>query len=210
MNSLIDSLVDDLEPVRPLDPRLPMAMIVALTGLIALAVGALLGVRDDLLGGEPEAIFLLRSGVLALIGAATLVAVISADRPGVGTHRDGWRWALAFGAIFPLSMVVLAIVNGGVPTGVFTAPSARLCVGVGLLGGLALGAPLTWWLRRGAVVDAKRTGWLVGFAAGAFALLAYNISCPSNTVSYIGLWYTSALGLAAVAGRLLVPRFLRW
>ena len=210
MNPVVDSLVEDLEPVRPLGPFLPVAMIAALTAIIAVTVFALLGARADLLAGEPHAIFLLRSGVLALIGAATLGAVVSAARPGVGTQRDGWRWALGFGAIFPVSTLILAIVDGGISTAVLTAPSSRLCIGAGLVGGLALAIPLTLWLRQGAVVDADRIGWLVGFASGAFALLAYNIACPSDTISYIGLWYTSALGMAAIAGRLIVPRFLRW
>lgn len=210
MKSVIDSLVDELEPVRPLDPKLPIAVIVATTAAIAIAVVTLLGLRADLVAGEPQAIFLLRSGVLALIGAATLASVLAAARPGVGQQRDGWRWALGFGAIFPLSTLILALVEGGISTAILTSPSSRLCIGAGLIGGLALGTPLTLWLRRGAVVDARRTGWLVGFASGAFALLAYNIYCPSDTVSYIGLWYTSALGLAAIAGRLLVPRLLEW
>lgn len=210
MTTVIDRLVEDLEPVRPLSPLLPVAIVIATTAVIAAGVAALLGVRSDLLAGEPQAIFLLRSGVMALIGAATLVAAVSAARPGVGTQRDGWRWALAFGAIFPLSTLVLAVVDGGISTAVLTSPSSRACIGAGLIGGLAIGAPLTLWLRRGAVVDVKRTGWLVGFASGAFALLAYNINCPSDTVSYIGLWYTSALGIAAMAGRLLVPHFLDW
>jgi hypothetical protein len=210
MNTVIDSLVDDLEPIRPLRPVLPAAITAVLTAIIAIATVWALGLREDLFAGEPQAIFLLRSGVLALIGAATFAAVVSAARPGVGKQRDGWKWALGFGAIFPLSMLVLAIVDGGISRAVIEAPSARMCVAVGLIGGIALAAPLTAWLRRGAVVDADRTGWLVGFASGAFALLAYNIHCPSSTVTYIGLWYTSALGLSAIAGRLFVPRFLRW
>ncbi len=210
MNTVIDSLVGDLEPVRPLDPKRPVAIILALTAAIAIAVVASLGVRADLLASEPQAIFLLRTGVLALIGAATLAAAMSAAHPGVGKQHDGWRWALGFGAIFPVSTLILAIVDGGISTTILTSPSARACISAGLIGGLALGAPLTLWLRGGAVVDAARTGWLVGFASGAFALLAYNIHCPNDAVTYIGLWYTSALGMAAIAGRLLVPRFLRW
>lgn len=210
MPTLIESLVDELEPVDPLRPTRPATTMAALSAILAIGTVMTLGLRDDLAAGEPQAIFLLRSGVLALIGAATFAAVVSAARPGVGKHHDGWKWALGFGAIFPLSMGVLAIVDGGISRAIIEAPSARMCVAVGLLGGMVLGAPLTAWLRGGAVVDSERTGWLVGFASGAFALLAYNIHCPSSTVTYIGLWYSSALGMAAIAGRLIVPRFLRW
>lgn len=209
-NLMIDHLVDELEPVRRIDPRWPVASTAAMTLIVALVVATLLPLRTDLLGGNPQAIFLLRSGVLALIGAATFAAAVAAARPGVGTARDGWRWALGFGAIFPLSALVLAIGEGGVPSSVIGASSAQRCVAAALVGGLLIGGPLTAWLRRGAVIDAARTGWLVGFASGAFALFAYNIACFSDTVTYIGLWYTSALGMAAIAGRLIVPRFLRW
>ena len=75
---------------------------------------------------------------------------------------------------------------------------------------MLIGAALTGWLRRGAPVALARTGWLVGLAAGAFGTFAYSLHCPSLTVEYIGVWYTAAVGLCALIGRLVVPGLVRW
>lgn len=73
-----------------------------------------------------------------------------------------------------------------------------------------MGCALALWLRRGAVIDLARAGWLVGLAAGAFGTLAYCLHCPSASIHYIALWYSLAAALCAVVGRLSVPRLLRW
>ena len=66
------------------------------------------------------------------------------------------------------------------------------------------------WLRRGAPVNINRSALLVGLAAGSFGTLCYSLYCPSNSVEYVGIWYGLSVTLSAVAGRLIVPRFIRW
>ncbi len=210
MSNLIDALVDDLRPVRPISPRMAIAIVASITAVLAVLVAMTMGLRADILAGNPQAILLMRAGVLLLLGTATMAALVSAARPGVGQQSDGWRWALGAAAIFPVSAIVLVIAQGALPMGILTANSAPYCLAVTLTGALAMGAPLTAWLRRGAVTQPERVGWLVGFASGAFALFAYNLHCPSQTLVYTGIWYTSAVGLAAIVGRLTVPRLLRW
>ncbi len=45
---------------------------------------------------------------------------------------------------------------------------------------------------------------------GSFGAFAYGLHCPSITVFYVGLWYTGAILLCALVGRLIVPRLIRW
>ncbi len=210
MSNMIDALVDDLRPVRPISPRIALAIVGSITVVLAVLIAMSMGLRSDILEGNPQAILLMRGGVLLLLGSATMAALVSAARPGVGQQSDGWRWALGAAAIFPISAVVLILAQGALPMGILTANSAPYCLAVTLAGAIAMGAPLTAWLRRGAVTQPERVGWLVGFASGAFALFAYNLHCPSSTLVYTGIWYTSAVGLAAIVGRLTVPRLLRW
>jgi hypothetical protein len=79
-----------------------------------------------------------------------------------------------------------------------------------MIGGLAVAINLVVVLRRGAPVSSERAGWLTGVASGALGAFAYNFHCPFNSLIYIGFWYTLAVGICAVIGRLVVPRLIRW
>jgi hypothetical protein len=206
----IDDLVDGLTPVRRIVPRNGLVLTLAMASGVTLVVAVLFGLRPDLLMLRPVDLVLLRAGTLLLLGFATMVAVVASARPAIGAQRDGWRWALGAALLFPASSIVLMMRGDPFPVEVLTAQSVRYCIGISLSGGFAIGAALTWWLRRGAVVDLRRAGWLVGLAAGAFGTFAYSLHCPSSSIHYIALWYSLAVASCALIGRLTVPRLLRW
>ena len=131
---------------------------------------------------------------------------------GCGAHssRDGWRWALAAALLFPATSLALVLGGTPFPDGVLHASSAPWCLGISLASALTIGSMLTAWLRRGAVTELNRAGWLTGLAAGGLGTFVYNLGCARNSVHYVALWYGLAVGISAVAGRLLVPRALRW
>ena len=56
----------------------------------------------------------------------------------------------------------------------------------------------------------ERAGWLTGVAAGSFGTFAFSLHCPVTNIWYIGFWYALTVGVAALIGRILVPRFIRW
>jgi len=210
MASDIDRLVADLKPVRRLSPAGGF-LIVGLATLAAVGATALgFGLRPDVAALRPAEIVLLRSGALLLIGLATAAAVIASARPGVGARQEGWRWALAAGALFPATSLLLSLGGSGFPAYVLTAESVPYCLGISLTSALVIGAGLIGWLRCGAVTELARAGWLTGLAAGAFGTFAYNLYCPSMTVHYAAIWYVVTVGASAALGRLIVPRLLRW
>jgi len=206
----IDDLVGDLAPVRRIRPVQIWLLALAGTAAAVVAVWYLFGLRGDVLAGEPKGLVLLRGGTLLLLGVSAVAALAAAARPGVGHASHGWRWVLAAAALFPLVTVVLSLAQGAMPMAELTSPSGPWCLGIGGGSGLAIGAVLTTWLRRGAPVSLTRAGWLVGLAAGAFGTFAYSLHCPSETVQYIGIWYTAAVGLCAALARMVVPPLLRW
>ncbi|NIJ22762.1 NrsF family protein [Sphingomonas japonica] len=209
-SSTIDALVADCSPVRPIAPRHGIALVLAaMAGTIA-AVAALFGLRGDVTELRPPEMVMMRSGALLLLGAAALAAIAASVRPSIGERRDGWRWAVAAGALFPLSSAVLMLRSGQLPADLVMGPDPLACLGISLAGAGVIGGVLTAWLRRGAVTELPRAGLLVGLAAGAFGAFAYNLHCPSLSLHYVAVWYSLAIGLSAIAGRLLVPRMLRW
>lgn len=206
----LDRLADELTPVRRIGPASGAAAAGLAFGAFALAVVLVVGIRPDLAQGRIQPMFLIRAGLLLLLGSASLAGVLGMARPAVGSQRTGWHWAVAAAAVLPVAAIVLAL-TATVPI----APRLHMvsgaeCLAVTLGGGLTIGAALTVWLRRGAPTSPERAGLLVGLASGSFAALAYGLHCPHDDMVYIGLWYTIAVGVAAGLGRLIVPPLIRW
>lgn len=205
----IRALVDDLEPVRALRPRRSMVVSLAITaGLLALIIGWL-GPRDDLMAGKPDSMFLLRGGILLLLGLANAWAVLAMATPSVGRQNNGWLVALAAALLFPLAAIIVAMSIS--PADAMAASGTGLqCLRMSVMGGFAIAVPMVLHLRQGAPTSPERAGWLTGIAAGGMGAFAYGFHCPFNGIIYIGFWYTLAVGVCAVLGRLIVPRLIRW
>jgi hypothetical protein len=212
--SLIDSLADDLTPVRPVKPRNGIALALAAAFVAALGVIAVFGARSDIIAGTPDPIVLVRGMLLVLLGLATSFAVNNAARPSVGNGHNGWVWALAAAMVVPVAALVLFVYHrvAAMPfaPGDLDFQFAPWCLGISMTSALLIGAVQTLWLRRGAPTDVNRAGWLVGLAAGGFGTFAYSLHCPSNSIYYVGLFYGLAVAICAALGRLIVPRLIKW
>lgn len=205
----IQQLVDDLEPVRSLRPKQSMAASLIITGAVLLLVVLWLGPREDMMAGKPDSMFLLRGGILLLLGFANAYAAIAMASPSVGRLESGWQIALAAAALFPLAALIVAMSAG--PADAIAATQTGLeCLRMSVMGGLVTAVPMVLHLRRGAPTSPERAGWLTGIASGGLGAFAYGFHCPFNNIIYIGLWYTLAVGISAVIGRLVVPRLIRW
>lgn len=209
MHSLIDDLVDDLAPVKAINPRGGMAVALSLAALSCAAVAAFLGVRGDLAMGMAHEMFFLRSGVLLMLGIATSFAVVNMARPGVGNFSRGWIWALVTAGLFPATAAIMSLINSP-PVEALRPSEGMNCLMVSLIAATVIGGGLTTWLRQGAPTSPERAGWLIGIASGAMGAAAYNIFCPFNDIYYIGLWFSLPVLISAIAGRLIVPKLIRW
>lgn len=208
-NSLIDGLVDELEPVKTIKPTTGLLIAGGLTLTAMLAVASALGIRNDLAMGMADEMFFLRSGILLMLGLATAFAAVNLARPGVGNLNRGWIWALATASLFPITAVIMSLINTP-PVEALRPAQGMLCLAVSMISALGIGSGLTMWLRQGAPTSPERAGWLVGIASGALGAAAYNIYCPFNDIYYIGLWFTLPVLASAVIGRLVVPKLIRW
>lgn len=205
----IQTLVDELEPVKALHPARSIFASVAVTGVIMTIVLLWLGPREDLMIGKPDSMFLLRGGILLLLGFANAFAVLAMASPSVGRQGKGWQVALTAALLFPLAALIVGMSDG--PADATSAMQTGMqCLRMSVMGGLAVAIPMVLHLRRGAPTSANRAGWLTGLAAGGFGAFAYGFHCPFNSIVYIGLWYSLAVGICAVLGRLIVPRLIRW
>jgi hypothetical protein len=205
----ISDLVDDLQPVRNLNTKRGLMLPAIFTGIALLVVGTQMGWRSDLIAGRPSEMFLLRAGILALLGGASAHAVIAMASPAVGKHSDRWQMALAAALLFPLAAII-AVMGGNWGTNVQEISYGAECLAMSMFGGLGTAIPAVMWLRKGAPTSLERAGWLTGIASGALGAFAYNFHCPNSDIVYTGVWYSIAVGTCAISGRLIVPRLIRW
>ena len=203
------ALVNDLEPVAALNPRRPLILAAAITGVMLAIVALMRGVRADVMAGQPDAMFLIRSGILLLLGGGTAHAVLDMASPAVGKPQISWQIALAAAFLFPIAALIVAM-TGDMGNSTTAMYSVGQCLMFSAFGAVATAVPMILHLRRGAPTSPARAGWLVGIASGGLGAFAYSLHCPFNSIVYIGLWYTLAVGGCAVVGRLIVPRLIRW
>lgn len=210
----MSALVDDLRPVRLVTRRDNLLLVIGATLIASCIVAMTVGVRADVMAGHPHPIVIIRAGLLLLLGLATTLAVATAARPSIGKPHNGWMWALMAVSLFPFAAFCQFVYDysAGAPISHFAQDFqyGRLCLTVSCLSALWIGGFLTLWLRRGAPTSLNRAGWLVGIAAGSFGTFAFNVHCNSVSIFYIGFWYSLAVVICAVAGRLIVPHLIRW
>ena len=210
----LDLLVADLQPVRRIKPVEGLALVASAAAAVALYIVMRYGLRADIVAGAPEPMVVIRGGMLVLLGTATAFAATAAARPAVKQSQNGWGWALAAAALLPAAAAILYLYHRltgmPFPPGAFDFRYAPWCLGLGCGGALLMGSVLTAWLRRGAPTALNRAGWLVGLASGSFGAFAYSLHCPSNSIYYVGIFYSAVVAISAAVGRLIVPAAIRW
>ena len=209
-DKMIDRLVDDLTPVKPLKARDGLALTLMTAAAFAALIAVFGGIRGDILMGIPDPMFFLRGGALLLLGLTSSYAVIAMSQPAVGNSFKGWVWALFAALLFPATAAVMAMIAAPDNMSIFVPRYGVECLAISMLVGTGIAAAQVFWLRRGAPVALDRAGWLVGMSSGALGAAAYSLHCPFNSIFYIGLWYSLAVAICAILGRLIVPRLIRW
>ena len=84
------------------------------------------------------------------------------------------------------------------------------CVASITLGGLVVGAPLVWMLRRGAPLTPRVTAFLGALAALSFANIEACLTRPHAFALTVLLWHGSTVAAVAALCALTGRRWLRW
>jgi len=209
-NTLIATLVADLEPVRPLGFAEGLAWALGAAGVTVAAVVGLFGLRPQLAAGVIEPLHLIACGLFLGLAVAASVTVVGMSRPQIGNDHEGWRWAAGMAALLPLAGVVVAISRGRDGLAPESLRHGAECFAIAGLASLLVFALLVGWLRRGAPTAPDRAGMLAGVAAGSFGILAFSLHCPIDDIAHVGIWHSAVVLAVGAAGRLAVPRLIRW
>jgi hypothetical protein len=211
---LIDILGAHLEPVP--HGQFERMLILAMTTGGAAAFGLMLttvGPRPDLHStAHLEWLAVKLIFALSVIGTGAPLLVRSA-RPGL---ENVTNWALVLFPFLAAIAVALAMLLLGSPEawkgmllGARRVSSAHCVLCIPVFAGVPLAA-LIWALRKGAPTRLKLCGAIAGIVAGGIGAAAYALSCTSDTIPFIAIWYGAAIAICAVVGAQVGPSLLRW
>ena len=209
---LIDMLSANLEPVNP--SQLGGTLLLAMVSSGAAAFGLMLatvGPRPDLesiahLEWAGAKLFFAFS--IAFAGTPFLIKLMRPGRENE-TKRALLFFPLAATVALTLLMLLLGREAWGTPLGARAISPARCLCCIPFFAAIPMTA-LIWALRQGAPTLLRLCGAIAGVVAGGLGAAAYAVSCSSDTVPFIAIWYSAAIALCGLIGARLGLRFLRW
>lgn len=189
--------------------RLWLSALAAVT-IASVLVGLLFGIRADLAAAVTSGAVV---GKAALGGSIALLSVLAYDRtlrPGRQIGRLRYWLVAPFVLAIIAAIVQLAQSQSAGWGALITGRNFVAClVSVPLLSLAPLGM-LTAVARRGAPVNARRSGLLAGLASGGLAVVAYSLFCTEDSAPFVAVWYSLGIAVPAVVGALIFPHFIRW
>ncbi len=209
-DELIDRLGRDVTVARPLPApgiRTAVWMVWAVSYLVVVAV-MMFAVMSSA-GVTPTPLYLVQQGAALVTGIlaarAALASVIpgSNDRvwvlPAIGVAT--WAAALLWAGVLDLQA------SGTLG---MTSQSDWPCVASMTVGGLLVGAPLAWMLRRGAPLTPNLTVGLAALAALSVANIEACLTRPHAFALTVLLWHGGTVAAIATLCALMGHRWLRW
>lgn len=210
-DDLIRSLASNVAGVSPHLVESRVTVGIAVGAVVTLmAIAATLGFRPDLAVAMHGLTFWMKSTYTISLGVAAIAATVHLSRPDA--TRAQWLWLLVipFGllACVAASELVRTPIDGWLP--LWLGQSWKRCsIFVAMLS-FPIFIGLIWAFRQFAPTRLRLTGATAGLASGACAATLYGLHCPEASALFVLTWYSLGIGLAALAGALVGPRFLRW
>jgi hypothetical protein len=180
----------------------------AFVTLLAVIFG--LGLRPDLATATVGFAFWMKVAYTAALAVLALTLTLHLSRPDAARPRGLWILALPIAALATLAVLELLRTPPSGWVALWLGDSWRICpwLVLGLSVPIFLG--LLWAFRRLAPTRRRAAGTAAGLAAGAAAATIYGLHCPEASATFVLTWYSLGIGLAAVLGRLVGPKLLRW
>lgn len=200
---LIDRLVADVEPVKPLLSPARRAVVWSVVAGICVILGVLyFGLRRDAAEAWYSTAVVLR---LVLLAATAWLAVVTAFRLSVPGHDSrAWSrwWPLALVGV--LVALVCAEVIVGVVMGDTDSPlRAWRCVRKVAFVGAIPAVLAVVFIQRANALDPRWAALLGVLGAGAAGALTSELACPIHAPIHILLWHILPVAASAVIGALL-------
>jgi len=209
-DELIDRLGRDVTVTRPLPPpgtRTVMWMVWA--GMYLVVVTVMMFVVMSSAGMVPTPSYLVQQSAAILTGVVAARAAFLSVIPGA----SGRVWVLpAIGVVTWAATLLWSGVLDLQASGTFgvTSQSDWPCVVSMTVGGVVVGAPFFWMLRRGAPLTPGLTAFLAALAALSVANIEACLTRPHAFALTVLLWHGGTVAAVAALCALLGHRWLQW
>ena len=209
-DELIERLGRDVTVARPLPApgiRTAAWMVWAVSYLVVVAVMMLATMSSAVV--TPTPLFLVQQGAALVTGIMAARAAFASVIPGASNRV--WVMPAIGAAVWGVSLLwagVLDLQASGT-LGV-TSQSDWPCVASMAVGGLVVGAPLVWMLRRGAPLTPGLTAFLAALAALSVANIEACLTRPHAFALTVLLWHGGTVAAIAALCALMGHRWLRW
>jgi hypothetical protein len=209
--ALIEQLSRDVPPVSryAIANRIGVGLVLGIVCAM-LAVTVALGIRPDLQVAMRGFSFWMKWTYTTSLGVGAAYAVARLARPQAGSLRGLWFLTVPVLLLAGVSIGELARTPPGEWIAMWLGKSWAVCPWLVLLLSAPIFAGLLWSFRKLAPTRLRAAGAVAGLAAGAWAATVYCLHCPEVSALFVLTWYSLGIALAAGAGALLGPRFLRW
>jgi hypothetical protein len=209
-DELIDRLGRDVTVARPLPaPGIRTAVWVVWAVSYLVVVAAMMFAVMSSVGVTPTPLYLVQQGAALVTGIMAARAAFVSVIPGANNRV--WVLPAIGAAAWGLSLLWAGVLDlqASATFGV-TSQSDWPCVVSMTVGGLVVGAPLVWMLRRGAPLTPGLTAFLAALAALSFANIEACLTRPHAFALTVLLWHGGTVAAVAALCALTGRRWLRW
>ncbi|HEY7446135.1 MAG TPA: NrsF family protein [Vicinamibacterales bacterium] len=209
-DELIDRLGRDVPVARPLPApgiRTAVWTVWAVGYLVVVAV--MMSAVMSSAGVTPGPLYLVQQGAALATGIMAALAAFRSVIPG--SSKRVWVLPAIGSAVWGVSLLWAGVgdLQASGTLGV-TSQSDWPCVVSMTLGGLVVGSPLVWMLRRGAPLTPGITAFLAALAALSFANIEACLTRPHAFALTVLLWHGGTVAAVAALCTLTSRRWLRW
>jgi hypothetical protein len=209
-DELVDRLGRDVTVTRPLPTpgmRTAVWMVWAVSYLVVVAVMMFAVVSSA--GVMPTPLYLVQQSAALVTGIMAARAAFASVIPG--SNNRVWVLPAIGAAVWGVSLLWAGVrdLHASGTLGV-TSQSDWPCVVSMTLGGLVVGSPLVWMLRRGAPLTPSLTAFLAALAALSVANIEACLGRPHAFALTVLLWHGSTVAAIATLCALMGHRWLRW
>src|SRR5712691_10866154 len=209
-DELIDRLGRDGTVTRPLPPpgiRTAMWMVWAVMYLVVVAMMMFAVMSSARV--TPSPLYLMQQGAALVTGIMAARAAFASVIPG--SKNRVWVLPAIGATVWAVSLLWAGVRDlHAYGTLSVTSQSDWPCVASMTVGGLVVGFPLVWMLRRGAPLTPHLTAFLAALAALSVANIEACLTRPHAFALTILLWHGGTVAAIAALCALTGNRWLRW
>ncbi|MET0167313.1 MAG: NrsF family protein [Vicinamibacterales bacterium] len=209
-DELIDRLGRDVTVTRPLPaPGIRTAVWMVWAGVYLVVGAVMMFALMSSAGVVSTPLYLAQQGVALATGIMAARAAFASVIPG--SNNRVWV-PPAIGVAVWAALLLWEGMRDLQASGTLgaTSQSDWPCVVSMTLGGVVVGAPLVWMLRRGAPLTPGLTAFLAGLAALSFANIEACVTRPHVFAVTILLWHGGTVAAVAALCALTGHRWFRW